>query len=157
MQYQPSTNDEQVGQNHPKFEGGKVIPAVAKPPQAHQELQGKQNKAKQSLIPAGCGHSGLSSFTPADPASSKEGDCNIKRTLACGLSLSSVADGRTWPTRTEGTFLHRASALAMSTSGGMRGGLVRSVACVSGICSSPPHAVAAHRLVASSLSGEVCH
>ena len=49
MQYQPSTNDEQVGQNHPKFEGGKVASAVVKPPQAHRELQGKQNKAKQSF------------------------------------------------------------------------------------------------------------
>jgi len=33
----------QVGQNHPKFEGGKVVSAVVMPPQAHQELQGKQN------------------------------------------------------------------------------------------------------------------
>ena len=34
----------QVGQNHPKFEGGKVVSAVVMPPQAHRELQGKQNK-----------------------------------------------------------------------------------------------------------------
>ena len=36
----------QVGQNHPKFEGGKVVSAVVMPPQAHRELQGKQNKTK---------------------------------------------------------------------------------------------------------------
>ena len=38
----------QVGQNHPKFEGGKVVSAVVMPPQAHRELQGKQNKTKQN-------------------------------------------------------------------------------------------------------------
>ena len=36
----------QVGQNHPKLEGGKVVSAVVMPPQAHRELQGKQNKTK---------------------------------------------------------------------------------------------------------------
>ena len=38
----------QVGQNHPKFEGEKVVSAVVMPPQAHRELQGKQNKTKQN-------------------------------------------------------------------------------------------------------------
>ena len=38
----------QVGQNHPKFEGGKVVSAVVMPPQAHRELQGQQNKTKQN-------------------------------------------------------------------------------------------------------------
>ena len=37
----------QVGHYHPKFEGGKVVSAVVMPPQAHRELQGKQNKTKQ--------------------------------------------------------------------------------------------------------------
>ena len=37
-----STNGEQVGDYHPKFEGGKVVPAVVMPPQAYRELQGKQ-------------------------------------------------------------------------------------------------------------------
>ena len=41
----------QVGQNHPKFEGGKVVSAVVMPPQAHRELQGKQNKTKQNSKP----------------------------------------------------------------------------------------------------------
>ena len=41
----------QVGQNHPKFEGGKVVSAVVMPPQAHRELQGKQNKTKQNSHP----------------------------------------------------------------------------------------------------------
>ena len=41
-----STNGEQVGHYHPKFEGGKVVSAVVMPPQAHRELQGKQNKTK---------------------------------------------------------------------------------------------------------------
>ena len=36
----------QVGDYHPKFEGGKVVSAVVMPPQAHRELQGKQNKTK---------------------------------------------------------------------------------------------------------------
>ena len=39
----------QVGQNHPKFEGGKVVSAVVMPPLAHRELQGKQNKTKQNM------------------------------------------------------------------------------------------------------------
>ena len=43
----------QVGHNHPKFEGGKVVPAVVMPPQAHRELQGKQNKTKVRVL---CGH-----------------------------------------------------------------------------------------------------
>ena len=38
----------QVGHYHPKFEGGKVVSAVVMPPQAHRELQGKQNKTKQN-------------------------------------------------------------------------------------------------------------
>ena len=38
----------QVGDYHPKFEGGKVVSAVVMPPQAHRELQGKQNKTKQN-------------------------------------------------------------------------------------------------------------
>ena len=33
-----STDGEQVGQNHPKCEGGKVVSVVVMPPQAHQEL-----------------------------------------------------------------------------------------------------------------------
>ena len=45
-----STNGEQAGDYHPKFEGGKVVPAVVMPPQAHRELQGKQNKTKQKLL-----------------------------------------------------------------------------------------------------------
>ena len=36
----------QVGHYHPKCEGGKVVSAVVMPPQAHRELQGKQNKTK---------------------------------------------------------------------------------------------------------------
>ena len=40
----------QVGQNHHKFEGGKVVSAVVMPPQAHRELQGKQNKTKQNKV-----------------------------------------------------------------------------------------------------------
>ena len=43
-----STNGEQVGDYHHKFEGGKVVPVVVTPPQAHRELQGKQNKTKQA-------------------------------------------------------------------------------------------------------------
>ena len=43
-----STNGEQVGHYHPKFEGGKAVSAVVMPPQAHRELQGKQNKTKQN-------------------------------------------------------------------------------------------------------------
>ena len=39
-----STNGERVGDYHHKFEGGKAVPAVVMPPQAHRELQGKQNK-----------------------------------------------------------------------------------------------------------------
>ena len=39
----------QVGHYHPKFEGGKVVSAVVMPPQAHRELQGKQNKTKQRI------------------------------------------------------------------------------------------------------------
>ena len=38
----------QVGDYHPKFEGGKAVSAVVMPPQAHRELQGKQNKTKTS-------------------------------------------------------------------------------------------------------------
>ena len=38
----------QVGDYHHKFEGGKVVSAVVMPPQAHRELQGKQNKTKQN-------------------------------------------------------------------------------------------------------------
>ena len=50
MQRAPlSTSGEQVGDYHPKFEGGKVVPAVVMPPQAHRELQGKQNKTKQTI------------------------------------------------------------------------------------------------------------
>ena len=41
----------QVGDYHPKFEGGKVVSAVVMPPQAHRELQGKQNKTKQNSTP----------------------------------------------------------------------------------------------------------
>ena len=48
----------QVSHYHHKFEGGKVVSVVVMPPQAHRELQGKQNKAKQidwssvmSLVP----------------------------------------------------------------------------------------------------------
>ena len=33
---------------YPKFEGGKVVSVVVMPPQAHRELQGKQNKTKQT-------------------------------------------------------------------------------------------------------------
>ena len=44
-----STNGEQVGHYHPKFEGGKVVSAVVMPPQAHRELQGKQNKTNPRL------------------------------------------------------------------------------------------------------------
>ena len=40
----------QVGDYHPKFEGGKVVSAVVMPPQAHRELQGKQNKTKQNTV-----------------------------------------------------------------------------------------------------------
>ena len=43
----------QVGDYHPKFEGVKVVSAVVMPPQAHRELQGKQNKTKQNKT-AGC-------------------------------------------------------------------------------------------------------
>ena len=39
----------QVGDYHHKFEGGKVVSAVVMPPQAHRELQGKQNKTKQNM------------------------------------------------------------------------------------------------------------
>ena len=39
----------QVGHYHPKFEGGKVVSAVVMPPQAHRELQGKQNKTKHGI------------------------------------------------------------------------------------------------------------
>ena len=42
----------QVGHYHPKFEGGKVVSAVVMPPQAHRELQGKQNKTKQNKTSA---------------------------------------------------------------------------------------------------------
>ena len=38
----------QVRDYHHKFEGGKAVSAVVKPPQAHRELQGKQNKTKQN-------------------------------------------------------------------------------------------------------------
>ena len=38
----------QVGDYHHKFEGGKVVSAVVMPPQAHREMQGKQNKTKQN-------------------------------------------------------------------------------------------------------------
>ena len=38
----------QVGQNHPKFEGWKVVSAVVMPPQAHWELQGKPNKQNKT-------------------------------------------------------------------------------------------------------------
>ena len=38
---------EQFRHYHPKFEGGKAVSAVVMPPQAHRELQGKQNKTKQ--------------------------------------------------------------------------------------------------------------
>ena len=38
----------QVRDYHPKFEGGKAVSAVVMPPQAHRELQGKQNKTKQN-------------------------------------------------------------------------------------------------------------
>ena len=49
MQRAPlSTNGEQVRDYHPKFEGGKAVSAVVMPPQAHRELQGKQNKTKQN-------------------------------------------------------------------------------------------------------------
>ena len=51
---------------------------------------------------------------------------------------------------------HRASALALSTSGGMQQGLARSVACVSGTCSSRLRA-AARDVVLPSLSGEARH
>ena len=44
------TNGELVGDYHPKFEGGKVVSAVVMPPQAHQELQGKQNKTKPPVV-----------------------------------------------------------------------------------------------------------
>ena len=43
----------QVGDYHPKFEGGKVVSAVVMPPQAHRELQGKQNKNKTNLLLTG--------------------------------------------------------------------------------------------------------
>ena len=42
-----SKNGEQVRDYHHKFEGGKAVSAVLMPPQAHRELQGKQNKTKQ--------------------------------------------------------------------------------------------------------------
>ena len=38
----------QVRDYHHKFEGGKAVSAVVMPPQAHRELQGKQNKTKQN-------------------------------------------------------------------------------------------------------------
>ena len=45
----------QVGDYHHKFEGGKVVSAVVMPPQAHRELQGKQNKTKQYRLQGGLG------------------------------------------------------------------------------------------------------
>ena len=41
-----SALDERDCQAASLFEGGKVVSAVVMPPQAHRELQGKQNKTK---------------------------------------------------------------------------------------------------------------
>ena len=47
-----STNGERVGNYHHKLEGGKDVSAVVIPPQAHRELQGKQNKTRPSQFSA---------------------------------------------------------------------------------------------------------
>ena len=58
----------QVGQNHPKFEGGKVVSAVVMPPQAYRELQGKQNKTKQNMF---CIRRGPGGVPPRAPTTSE--------------------------------------------------------------------------------------